>query len=247
MPGTPTPFAGLPQPAEGDLPDVPHDIGALATRVDTVLALLCQNTSGSPATMPTTAQNLLGVGPSISSLQSTQSTQAGQITTLQGQVSTLQTNTAILANTPQVKQHQPSSSVTVASTGIINVDNVTLPTASYKRLMICNITVQAGWTDYATKTPLSLQVYGNINSQPISLPAIGGPSVPVQAIQTSFMCTVPAGNSTSDYVQYNVQVDPYTTPPSGKSFQSFTGPGGSLLQMIFIPWSNGPDLIMPHY
>jgi hypothetical protein len=132
VPASPTPWAGFPLPAEGDLPDVPSDVARLANAVDSFLKLILTSGSTSSTAAPTTGQNLLNVNSQLAGLTSTLSTHTSQIAALQAQVAALQ-------QTPYAYSAQLDSQVSIPASqagAAYLVQSLAIPPQTYKRLLI---------------------------------------------------------------------------------------------------------------
>lgn len=246
MPATPTPWASIPLPAEGDLPDVPTDLSALGVRVDNVLKMLMTTGTSSTQTMPTVAPtggaNLLNVGPSITALQSTQTTQAGQITTLQTNATALQTLTAPLNNAPNAFSYYNGSPPSFSGgPGWTNTEigTFTVPTAGFQRMLIC--TVAANYI-YANNSPQAMVFFANITiggtqHNVLRYSGAGSSDNPGQHFNGTFVITIPA--STTAVV--NITLLPGTSTATSVHVADDV----PMIRGVLLPWSNGPALPFP--
>lgn len=246
MAGTPTAWAGFPLPAEGDPPDVPTDLRTALVAVDTALKMLMTSGTGSSTPMPTPAStggaNLLNVGPSITALQSTQSTQAGQITTLQTNVSTLQTLTAPLNNAPGgfVTVNNSPPRLSTAGAVLTTVATHTIPTAGFRRLFMCNMSCSYYYENLSSDpiTFLGLMTVGGTQSEALTYYGSGNAKAAAQNFNGSFMCTIPASSTASVQIQVGAFSSTTTHASVGYPVPTIWG--------TLLPWSNGPDLPMPY-
>lgn len=141
-PGQQTPWAKIPIPSEGKVPDVPVDLATVADAVDTVLKNVI---GGSAAPSGPLSPSLIDASASIGSLNATQSTQAGQITTLQGQV-------AALSVTPwaAATRRSTSFSLTGSSRSRSVVLSYQIPSFTQRRLLAVWGQMILGWSDTTT-------------------------------------------------------------------------------------------------
>lgn len=230
-PGQSTPWAHLPIPSEGKLPDVPVDLAALADPIDTLLKNVI---GGSSAPTGPLTPTLIDASASIGSLNSTQSTQQGQITTIQGQISAL--NVA------------PWAAVSMRTTGWTIAGNKTTPTGvlSYQIpaqtstcLLLLWSTMSAGWTDNTTTVPLRSRLQIRPDGSTTYADRIQSITSGVaQTLSCFHMETVPAGKS--HRAQATIEV--YGTAASTKvvEAQEF----GARLFMVMLPW-RGPTVTFP--
>jgi hypothetical protein len=240
--GTPTPWAGFRLPAEGDLPDIPADLIRLGTDVDALLKLLCTTGSGSGTPVPTTGQNLLNVGPAITTLTSTQSTQAGQITTANSAIAALQTLTAPLNNAPngfvQINSSPPRLA-TIPSL-ITVVVSKTVPTAGFKRLLICHMSCGYYYENNSAE-PITFRgnaTIGGVASQALTFYGSGNQYAPAQVFNGSFMVTIPASATASLNIQVGAFASSNTHASSAIPLPTIWG--------TLLPWSTGPDIPLPY-
>ncbi|KJK55350.1 hypothetical protein [Saccharothrix sp. ST-888] len=150
MPAAPTPWAGLPLPAEGDLPDVPSDVAKLANSIDNFLKLVLTSGATSSTPAPTTGQNLLNVNSQIAGLTSTLSTHTNQITALQAQIAALQRQPAAYA----VRYTGPPIRLDISTTWPYVVQTLSIPPQSYRTMLFAYSVQSWGWYNDAISSPL---------------------------------------------------------------------------------------------
>ncbi|NIY68057.1 hypothetical protein [Streptomyces malaysiensis] len=150
-PGQSTPWARLPIPSEGKQPDIPVDLAALADPLDSLLRNVI---GGSSAPTAPITPSLIDASASIGSLNSTQSTQQQQITTMQGQIAAL--------NIAPWATHTARSTSYTLSGGQMNslAHSLQVPSSTTRTLLLCGVAVTMRWTDAATTAVLmgSLQI-----------------------------------------------------------------------------------------
>ncbi|WP_329271926.1 hypothetical protein [Streptomyces sp. NBC_01451] len=231
-PGQSTPWAHLPIPSEGKLPDVPVDLAALADPIDTLLKNVVGGTSAPTGPLTPT---LIDASASIGSLNATQSTQQGQITTLQGQVAALSA--------------QPWAIGTARTTGFSLAGNVRTPTLvhSYqvpsftqRRLLLVYGNLCLGWTDGTTTAAVRVRLQLRADGATTYVDRNQHVQTGVdQAHSVFFTETVEAGKS----VRIGLAADVYGTATSSKSFE--TQEIDPRLYIVALPWSGSAVPFLP--
>lgn len=230
-PGQSTPWAKIPIPSEGKVPDVPVDLASIADPIDTLLKNVI---GGSSAPTGPLSPTLIDASASIGSLNATQSTQQSQITTLQGQVTGLSVT--------------PWAAVTTRETGFTMAGNKTTPQAlmSYQIpaqtstcLLLLWSSLSIGWTDNTTTIPCRARLQIRPDGSTTYSDRIQDISSGVaQTLQCFHMETVPAGKS--HRVQLTVEV--YGTAASTKTVE--TQEFSPRIFMVMLPW-RGPTVTNP--
>lgn len=230
-PGQSTPWAHLPIPSEGKLPDVPVDLAALADPIDTLLKNVI---GGSSAPTGPLTPTLIDASASIGSLNATQSTQQGQITTLQGQI-------AALSAAPWAVATSRASSFTMA--GNVKtpqlVHSYQVPSFTQRRLLMVWGNICVGWSD-ATTTPirarLQLRADGATTYVDRNQHIAYGTD---QSHSMYFIETVEAGKS----VRIGLALDVYGTATSSKIVN--TQEVDPRLYILALPWSASTVPFLP--
>lgn len=230
-PGQSTPWAKIPIPSDGKSPNVPVDLASIADPIDILLKNVIGGTSAPTGPL---APTLIEASASIGSLNSTQSTQQGQITTMQGQITAL--NAA------------PWAAVAYRASGWTLAGNKRTPTAivSYQVpaqtstcLLLLWSTMSAGWTDNATTAPLRSRLQIRPDGSTVFGDRIQDISSGIaQTLQCFHMETVPAGKS--HRVQSTAEV--YGTAASTKTVEAQEF--GARIFMVMLPW-RGPTVTFP--
>lgn len=122
-----TTYAALPYPALSDTPNVPSDMQALATRLDTVLS----NLVGGGSTIPGTALNLSQVP---------------------GQISTL--NNRPIVQQAYVAQRTSTMTLPSATFSDQTVQTLTVPSQTWLRLLVVYMSSTWGWGNASTTNTL---------------------------------------------------------------------------------------------
>lgn len=166
-PGQTTPWAKIPVPSEGKIPDVPVDLAAVADAVDTILKNVI---GGSAAPTGPLSPSVIDASASIGSLNATQTTQQSQITTMQGQITALSATPWAVATARTTTFTMPGTTKTP-----LLALSYQLPTWTQRRLLIAFGTISVGWSGtYTTalRSRLQLMAHGtttyvdrNINVQ----------------------------------------------------------------------------------
>ena len=226
-PGQSTPWAKIPIPSEGKLPDVPVDLAAVADAVDTILKNVI---GGSSAPTGALSPSVIDASASIGSLNATQSAQQSQITTMQGQISTL-------SAAPWAVSTARASSFSLAG----NVRTPTLvhsyqvPSFTQRRLLLVYGHLCLGWDDSSTtavRARLQLRADGGTTYVDRNQHISTGTD---QTHNMLFVETVEPGNS----VRIGLSVDIYGTSTSAKSIE--TEEVSPRLYIVALPWS-GPTV-----
>ncbi|WP_411087799.1 hypothetical protein [Streptomyces sp. 061-3] len=230
-PGQSTPWGKIPIPSEGKTPDVPVDLASVADPLDTLLKNVI---GGTVAPTGPISPTLIEASASIGSLNSTQSAQQADITTMQGQISAL-------SAAPWAAGTSRTSLFTLAG----NVKTPTLvhsyqvPPFTQRRLLIAWANISVGWTDGTTAAVRArLQLRGDGATTYVDRN---------QHIQTGtdqshtmfFVETVEAGKS----VRVGLAVDIYGTATSAKAIQ--TQEVDPRIYMIALPWTGATVPYLP--
>ena len=222
-PGQSTPWAKLPIPSEGKIPDVPVDLASLADPIDTLLKNVV---GGAAAPTGPLSPSLIEASASIGSLNSTQSAQQADITTMQGQI-------AALSAAPWAVATSRTSAFSLAG----NVKTPTLvhsyqvPAFTQRRLLIVWANLCVGWTDTTTaavRARLQLRADGGTTYTDRNQHVQTGTE---QAHSLYFIETVEAGKS----VRIGLAVDIYGAATSAKTVQ--TQEVDPRIYIVALPWS----------
>ncbi|WP_369042247.1 hypothetical protein [Streptomyces sp. Midd1] len=230
-PGQSTPWAKLPIPSEGKVPDVPVDLAALADPLDTLLKNVV---GGASAPTGPLSPTLVDASASIGSLNATVSTQQGQITTLQGQI-------AALGAAPWAVATSRVTSFTLAG----NVRTPTLvhsyqvPSFTQRRLLVVWGNICTGWGDSTTaavRARLQLRADGATTYVDRNQHIQTGTD---QSHSLYFIETVEAGKS----VRVGLSLDIYGTATSSKVLN--TQEVDPRLYILALPWSASAVPFLP--
>jgi hypothetical protein len=251
VPASPTPWAGFPLPAEGDLPDVPSDVAKLANSVDAFLKLILTSGAASTAAAPTTGQNLLSVNSQIAGLTSTLSTHTSQIAALQAQVAALQ-------QVPYAYAAQFDQPVTIPAGQVSTpylIQSLTIPPQSYQRMLIAlgtgtwNIEPdQIPYTNppVVNALPIAMSLDMSTNSGATFLNRAYSVTWAVDfTFSLAFMETIPASATT--VIRQNINCpEPYHWPSWSivQNFDNDHNTAPSRIYAMTIPW-NGAPLPLP--
>ncbi|MGW3153728.1 hypothetical protein [Streptomyces sp. NPDC001089] len=230
-PGQSTPWAKLPIPSEGKIPDVPVDLAALADPLDTLLKNVI---GGAAAPTGPLSPSLVDASASIGSLNATQSTQQSQITTLQGQVSALSAapwavatkNSAVISIQGSNRSRQTAHSYQV-------------PAFSQRRLLIAYGTMIMGWSDTSTAA-----ARGVISLRPDGSTTYGDRNYAIakgnrQTMSLFFLETVEAGKSP----RVALQVEMYDSGSSSSYLEPYEV--DPRLYLLAIPYSGSAVPYLP--
>ncbi|MFE2539035.1 hypothetical protein [Actinacidiphila glaucinigra] len=230
-PGQSTPWAKLPVPSEGKIPDVPVDLASLADPIDTLLKNVI---GGATAPAGPLSPTLIEASASIGSLNSTQSQQQADITTMQGQI-------AALSTAPWAVATSRTSAFSLAG----NVKTPTLvhsyqvPAFTGRRLLIVWANLCVGWTDTTTaavRARLQLRADGSTIYTDRNQHVQTGTE---QAHSLYFIETVEAGKS----VRIGLAVDIYGAATSAKVVQ--TQEVDPRIYIVALPWSGNTVPYLP--
>ncbi|MEU9050148.1 hypothetical protein AB0D37_07045 [Streptomyces sp. NPDC048384] len=222
-PGQSTPWGSFPIPTEGKIPDVPVDLAAVADPIDTLLKNVI---GGAVAPTGPLSPTLIEASASIGSLNSTQSTQQSQITTMQGQITAL-------SAAPWAVSTARTSSFSLAG----NVRTPTLvhsyqvPSFTQRRLLLVYANISVGWSDTTTaavRGRLQLRADGATTYVDRNQHISTGTD---QTHSMYFIETVEAGKS----VRIGLALDVYGTATSSKVIQ--TQEVDPRIYIVALPWS----------
>lgn len=205
-----TSYASIPYPEQSSLPNVPADVQALATRIDTILSLAL----GGGATIPGGALNLSTLPGQIGSIQSTQNTQAASISTLTGRPTIQQAYIGQQGNFQEVAGSRYSDQT---------VQSLTVPSQTYTRLLLCYATSMWGWNNISNSLRSRLIYNGTVRTQAIGY----GPN---QTLSCFFAQTIAAGASST--ITQTISV--YDTTSSSTTAQ--TQEISPIIYAVALPW-----------
>ncbi|MET8342471.1 hypothetical protein [Streptomyces microflavus] len=229
-PGQSTPWGKLPIPSEGKTPDVPVDLAGLADPIDTLLKNVI---GGSVAPSGPLSPSLIEASASIGSLNSTQSSQQGQITTLNGQVTQLS-----VSPWAAVAYRESGYSIAGNKTTPYSVISYQIPPQTQTCLLMMWSTVSMGWVDTTTaalRSRLQIRPDGSTTySDRIQCIESGN----AQTLNCFHMETVAAGKSPR--AQLTVEVYGAATSTKTAEAQEF----GARIFLIMLPW-RGPAVAFP--
>lgn len=222
-PGQSTPWARIPIPSEGKAPDVPVDLASALDPLDTLLKNII---GGASAPTGPLSPSLVDASASIGSLNSTQSTQQEQITTLQGQV-------AGLSATPWAVATARTTTFTMAGTVKTPtlVHSYQVPSFSQRRLLMVHANLVLGWSGSLTtavRAHLQLRADGATAYVDRNVHVQTGNE---QSHSLTFIETVEAGNS----VRIGLACDVFGTATSSNSVSSHSV--DPRLYIVALPWS----------
>ncbi|MFH9731861.1 hypothetical protein [Streptomyces sp. NPDC017260] len=224
-PGQSTPWAKIPVPSEGKIPDVPVDLALVADAVDTILKNVI---GGSSAPAEPLSPSVIDASASIGSLNATQSTQQSQITTLQGQISALNvapwaTRTARTSGFSMRGDRTPTL-----------VHSYQVPSFAQRRLLLAWASISVGWSTSTTtsiRTRLQLRADGGTQYVDRNINVEAGVD---QGHQLFFMETVEAGNS----VRIGLAMDCYGPAQNANIVTQSLDPR---MYLVALPWT-GPTV-----
>lgn len=229
-PGQTTPWAKLPIPSEGQEPDVPVDLAALADPLDTLLKNVI---GGSQAPTAPLSPTLVDASASIDSLNTTQSTQQSQITTLQGQVSGLSVTPWAASTSAEVDAFTIPGN-TKSGQFILTYQ---VPTFTQRRLLCVWGACILGWSSSsittALRTRLMIKNPGDTGYSSLDWNVANGND---QGHQLFYLQTVDAGFS----VSVGLAADVYGTSVSNATVS--TESMKPRLFMLALPWGTGPSV-----
>ncbi|MEU0215033.1 hypothetical protein ABZ281_07865 [Streptomyces sp. NPDC006265] len=222
-PGQSTPWAKLPIPSEGKIPDVPVDLAALADPLDTLLKNVIGGTSAPTGPLSPT---LVDASASIGSLNNTQSVQQTQITTLQGQVTALSVSPWAVGT---------ARTTTFSLAGNIKTPTLAhsyqVPSFSQRRLLLVYGNVCLGWNG-----TLSTAVRVRLQLRPDGSSTYGDRNMNVQTGNEQshglfFTETVEAGKS----VRIGLAADVFGTAASTDTVSSHSV--HPRIYIVALPWT----------
>lgn len=226
-PGQSTPWAQIPIPSAGKIPDVPVDLASVADPIDTLLKNVI---GGSSAPTGPLSPSLIEASASIGSLNSTQSSQQEAITTLQGQISALNAAPWAVATS----RTTPFSMAGNTKTPTL-VHSYQVPAFTQRRLLLAYGNLAYTWTDNATEVSVRVR---------LQLRADGGTQYVDrnQQIQTGskaspslmFAETVEAGKS----VRVGLAIDVYGSASASTTVATVTDVDPRMY-LVALPWSGG--------
>ncbi|MFV0135508.1 hypothetical protein ACLGIH_20190 [Streptomyces sp. HMX87] len=231
-PGQSTPWAKIPVPSEGKVPDVPVDLAAVADAIDTVLKNVI---GGSTAPTGPLQPSVIDASASIGSLNTTQSKQQAQITTLQGQVSALSV-------APWAKSTSRTSAWSMPGTtkSATTIHSYQVPSFSQRRLLIVFASVILGWSvasvSTAVRTRLMVRADGGTAYVSRNWGVENGND---QAHHLFFLETVEAGDS----VNVALAADVYGASVSNANV--YTQSMDPRLYLIALPWTGSTVPYLP--
>lgn len=222
-PGQSTPWAKLPIPSEGKVPDVPVDLAALADPLDTLLKNVIGGTSAPTGPLSPT---LVDASASIGSLNNTQSVQQAQINTLQGQVSALSVSPWAIG-TARTTTFSMAGNVKTATL----VHSYQVPSFAQRRLLLVYANIVLGWSG-----SLSTAVRVRLRLQPDGSTVYGDRNINVQTGNEQshslfFTETVEAGKS----VRIGLAMDVFGTAASTDTVTSHSV--DPRIYIVALPWT----------
>lgn len=230
-PGQSTPWAKIPIPSEGKVPDVPVDLAAVADAVDTVLKNVV---GGSSAPTGPLLPSMVDASASIGSLNATQSTQQGQITTMQGQISALNAAPWAAVATRDATWAMAGNKKTPQA-----LLSYQIPAQTSTCLLLLWSTVSAAWADNTTTVQLRSRLQIRPDGSTTYSDRMQAITAGVGQTPSCFhMETVPAGKSHRPQVTIEV----FGTATSTKTVEAQEY--GARLFMVMLPW-RGPTVTFP--
>lgn len=140
-------YAGLPWPGDVTVPDVPTDVHALASRLETIFVNVFGGTAAVAMPSAPITPGLLTAAASMSTFQSQLTTQGSTIATLQGQVATLQSQVTTLqgqmtavqrpvwGGTAQDDTHRSYAKADLGALPVV-LNTLAVPTQAYQQLVV---------------------------------------------------------------------------------------------------------------
>ncbi|MEV5264811.1 hypothetical protein [Streptomyces werraensis] len=231
-PGQSTPWARIPVPSEGKIPDVPVDLAAVADAVDTILKNVI---GGATAPAGPLQPSVIDASASIGSLNETQSAQQNQITTLQGQINALNATPWAGASSRPTQFTMPGNTKTPQL-----VHSHQVPTFNERRLLLAYATANFDWSS----TSVTASLRAHLQLRPDGSTAYEDRNLSVQTGNEQhhslfFLETVDAGQS----VRVGLSFDVYGSATS--SVTARTQAARSRIYVVALPWSTGPAVTNP--
>ena len=227
-PGQTTPWAKIPIPSEGKVPDVPVDLASVMDPLDTLLKNVI---GGSAAPTGPLTPTLIDASASIGSLNNTQSVQQGQITTMQGQIAAL--NVA-----PWAAHSSRSTAFTIAGgSSAYLAHSIAVPSSTFKTLLFCGVTTTMRWTDgtFTAVMQGALQIKRDGESVYSDRARCVQAGV-YQTLTCTHLETLPAGVG----CRVGIAITPIGTSSTSKTAEpAYMFPH---VWAIKLPWSSGPDV-----
>lgn len=208
-----TTYASIPYPDLPASPNVPADVQALATRVDTILSLAL----GGGSTIPGGALSLSTVPSQITTLTNTQNSQATTLNALNTRPYVQEAY-----NTPHTSGQQIQSTQSSDTT----IQTLSVPTATYMRLMIVYMSSLWAWTNNTTTNSLrsKLRVNGTDRIEVVQ----AGPSVTLSAFHFETVAPGAATTLTQTIGCYN----------ANQSSTAQTRDMSPIIYALLLPWFN---------
>lgn len=228
-PGQSTPWARIPVPSEGKIPDVPVDLAAVADAVDTILKNVI---GGATAPAGPLQPSVIDASASIGSLNDTQSAQQTQIETLQGQVTALNAAPWAGSSARSTQFTMPGNTSTPQL-----MQSHQVPAFNERRLLLAFGHTVMDWSSTsvtaALRTYLTLRPDGSTTYEDRNVSVQSGHE---QTHTLFFAETVEAGRS----VRVGLSIDVWGTAPSNVTAR--TRAAAARIYVVALPWSTGPSV-----